>query len=264
MTKLQDDLQGKDLPIGTHHYRAFVGTPERYDLVSAMQFNLLTFLGLREEHFLLDIGCGSLKAGRLFIPYLLPGRYFGIEPEQWLIDEGIKNEVGADLIQIKQPSFSNNSNFNLGLFAQQFDFLVAHSVFSHASEPQIKRCLAEAKKVMNPSSIFAATFLPGDSNYTGHDWVYPDCVTYTSAHMVSLAKEHGLTGKVINWPHPSRQVWLVMTDPANAKNVLDVNDIASVSRELKACQDKLTKLENHPYVRFGLGLKRQLQKIKSR
>src|SRR5688572_18419377 len=115
-----DDF-GRSLPIGSHHYRAYVGPPGKYDLVAAMQFNLLTHLGLREFHYLLDVGCGSLRAGRLFIPYLLPGHYYGIEPQAWLIEEGIQNELGRDILQIKQPNFSNDSNFNCLHFSQTFD-----------------------------------------------------------------------------------------------------------------------------------------------
>jgi hypothetical protein len=37
-------------------YREFVGWPEGWDILSAMQFNLLTYLGLKENHDLLDIG----------------------------------------------------------------------------------------------------------------------------------------------------------------------------------------------------------------
>ena len=52
------------LQIETHnHYKAYVGPPSVYDLVGAMQFNLLTSFGLRDFHKLLDIGCGSLRAG---------------------------------------------------------------------------------------------------------------------------------------------------------------------------------------------------------
>jgi len=122
-------------------YRSYVGPPENYDVAAAMQFNLLTFLGLRDDHYLLDVGCGSLRAGRLFIPYLRAGRYFGVEPEQWLIEEGIQNEIGQDLIRIKQPKFSNDTNFTLSVFGQQFDFILAQSVFSHASQTHMRRCL---------------------------------------------------------------------------------------------------------------------------
>ena len=43
---------------GDRHYKAFVGPIEEYDLMAAMQFNLLTALGLRQHHSLLDVGFG--------------------------------------------------------------------------------------------------------------------------------------------------------------------------------------------------------------
>ena len=65
----QEDL-GLGLRPGDPQYRAYVGPPEDYDLIAAMVFNLLTTLGLRQHHSVLDIGCGSLRIGRLLIPYL--------------------------------------------------------------------------------------------------------------------------------------------------------------------------------------------------
>ncbi len=55
---------GLGLKPGDSHYRAYVGPPEDYDLIAAMTFNLLTTLGLRQHHSLIDIGCGSLRIGR--------------------------------------------------------------------------------------------------------------------------------------------------------------------------------------------------------
>jgi len=74
------------------NYKSYVGPLEFYDIVSGLQFVVLYLLGLREHHCLLDIGCGSLRGGKLFIPYLLPNRYFGIEPEKWLIEEGRRDK----------------------------------------------------------------------------------------------------------------------------------------------------------------------------
>ena len=96
---------GVGLKPGDAHYRAYVGPPEDYDLIAAMAFNLLTTLGLRQHHSLLDVGCGSLRIGRLLIPYLNRGKYFGIEPNEWLVREGIKRELGETLLQIKCPTF---------------------------------------------------------------------------------------------------------------------------------------------------------------
>jgi hypothetical protein len=213
---LPDDT---DRTIQSKHYRSHVGPPERYDLIGAMQFNLLTFLGLRETHYLLDIGCGSLRGGRLFIPYLLPGRYYGIEPDQWLIDDGVKNELGQDMVRIKQPVFSNDANFTLTSFGRSFDFLLAQSIFTHAAQSHIRRCLSEAAQVMTPSSIFAATIFRGQTDYEGAEWREADALTYRLETMQGLARQQGLICLPIGWPHPSGQFWLAFTKPENESTV---------------------------------------------
>ena len=58
---------GEGVSPGARHYRAYVGAPQTYDIFAHMQFSLMTLLGLRQEHTLLDIGCGSLRAGKLFV-----------------------------------------------------------------------------------------------------------------------------------------------------------------------------------------------------
>src|SRR4051794_37133986 len=155
-------------------YRTWVGPPHKYDRIGAMQFNLLTTIGLREHHSLLDIGCGSLRGGRLFIPYLLPDRYFGLDPYGWLVRTAIERELGTSILEIKRPVFLFDENFSCSAFGRNFDFLIAHSVFSHASQRQILRCLTEVKSCLAKTSIFAATYLPGEVNYEGDGWLYPD------------------------------------------------------------------------------------------
>jgi len=185
------------LKAGAKHYRAWVGPPANFDKLSAMQFCVLWLLGLRDHHYLLDIGCGSLRGGRLFIPYLLPGRYFGIEPEQWLVGKGIKHELGEDIVRIKQPRFDYNADFDLGVFGQTFDYLVAQSIFSHAAPAQITTCLASAHDVMHKDSIFIATYRPGEvdgvADYEGTEWVYPGCTWYRTETMVRMADEAGFS-----------------------------------------------------------------------
>jgi SAM-dependent methyltransferase len=235
-------------PVEGTDYRAYVGPPDKYDIIGALQFNLLTTLGMREHHALVDIGCGSLRGGRLFIPYLRPGKYFGIEPNEWLVEEGIKNEIGQDMLVIKQPRFLNDAEFNLTYFHQKFDFLLAQSVFTHAASTQINKCLAEARQVMNPEALFAATYFLGEENYAGEEWVYPDRVTYQFEFMSTLASDNGLACRRFDWPHPSGQKWLILSHPQyqptfpEAYNTQRVRDLA----------DRLVKLESHPYVKFGL------------
>jgi len=77
---------GAYLASHTDAHRKFLGPEDSYDLAAASQFNLLTMLGLREAHSVLDICCGGLRAGRPLICYLQPGRYFGLEPEKWVLE----------------------------------------------------------------------------------------------------------------------------------------------------------------------------------
>ena len=149
------------------------------------------------------------------IPFLRKGNYFGVEPNEWLIKDGIKNELGNDIISIKSPSFSNSSSFELQSFNEKFDFLIAQSIFSHASSSQIIKCLKEAKSVMSKEALFFATFIIGEDNYTEDEWVYPGCVTYQNHYVLGLIKEEGLAAIKTAWSHPNGQSWYLIFHPEN-------------------------------------------------
>lgn len=193
-------------------YRNYVGSEDKYDLIGAMQFDLMVRLGLREEHALLDIGCGSLRSGRLFIPYLLPGNYCGLEPNDWLIDNGIQENLGRSILEVKRPRFEHNDTFDLAVFGQPFDFLIAQSIFSHTSPAQTEACMRSARSVMSATSVFAATYFEGDDSYTGDEWVYPGCVTYRKDDMRRTVEEAGLAFKHVDHFHPNGQQWFVAYD----------------------------------------------------
>src|SRR5205814_9400205 len=123
---------GLGLKPGDPHYRAYVGPPQDYDLIAAMTFNLLTTLGLRQHHSLLDVGCGSLRIGRLLIPYLNRGKYFGIETAEWLVAEGIRQELGETVVQTKRPTFFFSDSPETVVHARvSFDFALPQSILSH-------------------------------------------------------------------------------------------------------------------------------------
>ncbi len=205
-----DRMEARELPSGsTEHYTAYVGPPKQFDFMGATQFRLLTCLGLRENHRLLDLGCGSLRAGRLLIPYLLPGRYHGIEPNAWLVEEGIDHELGRDLVRIKQPRFDHNADFRTDVFGVKFDFAIAQSIFSHATPRLVVNALTNLGASLEASGLLGCTFKEretGDSGSYEEGWVYPGGVCYTQPEIMRMFTEAGLPARRIPWFHP-RQTW---------------------------------------------------------
>jgi SAM-dependent methyltransferase len=207
-----EDL-GLGLKPGDPQYRAYVGPPEDYDLIAAMTFNLLTTLGLRQHHSLLDIGCGSLRIGRLLIPYLNRGKYFGVEPNEWLVDEGIRQELGETLVQIKRPTFFfSDSPKTITQAETAFDFALAQSIFSHCGLDLIKGWLGAISRSLAQDGALVATFLIGEEDSTRTGWIYPECVNYRLATIERAAADVNLRFEILDWKHP-RQTWALFSAP---------------------------------------------------
>jgi cyclopropane fatty-acyl-phospholipid synthase-like methyltransferase len=203
---------GIGLPAGADHHRAYVGPPEDYDLIAAMVFNLLTTVGLRQHHRLLDIGCGSLRVGRLFIPYLEKGNYIGVEPNRWLVQDGIDCEIGKDLLKMKSPVFSYTASLEEFTTPLELDFAVAQSIFSHCSKKLIDKWLYDIAPHLKETGVFFATFLTDDVDFEGEGWIYPGCVKFRPETLDELAQRYGLRFAVLDWFHP-RQTWAVFAKP---------------------------------------------------
>jgi SAM-dependent methyltransferase len=208
----QEDL-GLGLKPGDPQYRAYVGPPEDYDLIAAMTFNLLTTLGLRQHHSLLDIGCGSLRIGRLLIPYLNRGKYFGVVPNEWLVDEGIKRELGETLVQIKRPTFFfSDSPDTIAQAKIAFGFALAQSIFSHCGLDLIKAWLSAISRSLAQNGVLVATFLIGEEDSAQTGWIYPHCVNYRPTTLERAAKDVNLRFEILDWKHP-RQKWALFAAP---------------------------------------------------
>jgi cyclopropane fatty-acyl-phospholipid synthase-like methyltransferase len=208
----REDL-GLGLRPGDPQYRAYVGPPEDYDLIAAMTFNLLTTLGLRQHHSLLDIGCGSLRIGRLLIPYLNRGRYFAVEPNEWLVEEGIRRELGETLVQIKRPIFFFSDSPDTIVQARvAFDFAVAQSIFSHCGLDLIKGWLSAISRSLAQNGALVATFLISEEDSAQTGWIYPGCVNYRPATLERTAADVNLRFEILDWKHP-RQTWALFAAP---------------------------------------------------
>lgn len=210
---------------GEEHYRAYVGPPKDYDLVSAMAFNLLTCLGLRQHHRVLDVGCGSLRIGRLLIPYLNESHYIGVEPNKWLVDDGIANELGMDLVRIKKPRFSFRASMCDFKDSLHLDYAIAQSIFSHCGDDLIRLWLSQMSFHLKDDAAIVATFLIGNEDYRGDGWVYPGCVRYKPETLAGIAAEFGLDFRVLDWSHP-RQTWALFSKRCYDTSLIDGGPIS--------------------------------------
>ncbi len=216
-TRNLSDAEARSLDAGEQHYTAYVGPPEEYDLMGATQFRLLTTLGLRDTHRLLDFGCGSLRAGRLLIPYLQRGNYHGLEPNQWLVEDAIERQLGRELIGLKWPHFYAFDDFRADRCGSGFDFVLAQSIFSHTGRDLVEAALAGFRLALAPSGLAAVTFIhPGEggiAEFEGSGWIYPDCAAHSPQTISAIVRTSGLFGRELPWFHP-RQTWYVLArDP---------------------------------------------------
>jgi cyclopropane fatty-acyl-phospholipid synthase-like methyltransferase len=199
-------------------YKSFVGPEELYDVIGLVQFSLLAYNGLKTKDKVLDIGCGSLRLGKYLISFLNKGNYFGIEPNDWLVKAALKFEISKTIKDKKAATFSNTDDFNLKIFDQKFDHLIANSIFIHACMDQIKECFKNAHEVMEDKGTFFFNFIEGEDNEKDF-WSYPSAVTYKKETLKKLANKAGFIWKDIVWYYPGRQIWVKLTK----KRKLDVS-----------------------------------------
>ncbi|KMK63991.1 sulfotransferase family protein [Puniceibacterium sp. IMCC21224] len=229
-------LRTRKMRAGGQHYRAYVGPPNQYDFMGATQFRLLTGLGLREEHRVLDIGCGSLRAGKFLLHYLLPDRYTGTEPNTWLWQNALETEIGADIARIKRPRILANPDFSpADIGPSGVDFIIAQSIYSHTGTAMLRQSIAAAAAVLAPGGQFLFTAIlrdmPNTANIPRGDqaegWIYPGCVTFDEDEVQAICAPAGLQAQRLPWFHP-RQTWFrAVADRARRLTPQMITDMGS-------------------------------------
>ncbi len=198
-----------DKGIAEMGHRAYVGGQgDLWDVIGNLQFDFLLSKGLKPQHYLLDIACGSLRLGVKAIPYLDAGHYLGIEKETGLIQAGLEQELGAALQQEKQPNIVISDAFEFEKLAQKADYAIAQSLFTHLPPFLINLCFKNLLPWLQDDGVFYATYFVTDTRTsnpdTPHDHGY---FAYTQAEMCDFGENNGFRAHYIgDWQHPRKQV----------------------------------------------------------
>jgi SAM-dependent methyltransferase len=196
------------LKAGDDHYRAYVGPPKRFGLLTQLQMSLLSALALEETDRVLDFGCGSLRLGRSLIPFLHKGGYCGIDPNGWLIEEGLDRECGRDICSVKAPRFATNADFDCTVFDETFDFIMAQSIITHSGPDQTERLFETAAQALKTDGILLLSYIKAKPRAALPDpgWSYPANIAYPEDWLIETARRHGLVWRELDWFHPGA-VW---------------------------------------------------------
>jgi len=195
-----DTSRNPEGAVGSHSH-------EYWLQMGQLQFDYATSHGLKPDMRMLEIGCGNLRAGRLFIDYLEPGCYYGIDISPDILISAQATIAGYDL-RAKLPHLTLVKDLRFDFLPERtFHFVHAHSVFSHSPIEVIDECLAHVGRIMAPGGFFDFTF---DRTEGAEHHVLREDFYYRTQTLLDLAAKHGLDAAFMDdWEqtgHPQSKI----------------------------------------------------------
>lgn len=141
-----------------------------WEELGALQRDFLLGQGLKPTDRLLDLGCGSLRAGVKLVPLLEPAHYYGLDLLQALLDAGYDREIVPAGLSDRLPrtNLLANDDFDARAFGVTFDVVLAQSLFTHLPGAHLIRALERLEPVTGPGArLFATFFIAPDDSLDG-------------------------------------------------------------------------------------------------
>lgn len=187
-------------------HRGYVGG--LWNEIGQLQFDFLLHKGLKSDHFLLDIACGSLRLGVKAIPYLEPSHYLAVEKEAGLVKAGLEEELDKKIRDEKQPNIIISDSFEFEKLGRKANFAIAQSLFSHLPPSLIHLCFKKLHPCLEDEGLFYATYFRVDDKIKNpnkpHDHGY---FAYTKEEMIEFGESNSFSANYIgDWNHPRSQV----------------------------------------------------------
>ena len=179
-----------------------------WEELGQLQFDYLCASGLSPSDRLLDLGCGTLRAGRHFIRWLEPGHYAGLEMSGAALDHA-RRLVAEEGLSDRAPLLVQNPSGALDfaeLDGRRFDAVLAQSVFTHLHEDHFEQCFAHLDGVLAEGGRFFFTFNEAaeTERWSEKDFAYP------FALFSDIAGAHGFAvERRGDYRHPRGQVMAI-------------------------------------------------------
>jgi hypothetical protein len=164
---------------------------------------------------MLEIGCGSFRAGRFLIDYLEPGHYLAVDKQAELVEAGREHEIDAAVWAAKRPEVVITDRFEFDRLTKSPDFAIAQSLFTHLSAKDISLCLSQLATIASQRCVCYATYFLADqpvANLLGSH--SSRRFEYTQEQMRSFGEASGWSMEYIgDWGHPRGQVLVAYRRP---------------------------------------------------
>jgi hypothetical protein len=88
-----------------------------------------------------------------------------------MLRAGLDELVEPEVLERADAHFAANDDFDFSVFGERFDFVVARSIWTHASKPQIAAMLSSFAASSAPGGVFLTSYYPAGAWFkVGHRW----------------------------------------------------------------------------------------------
>lgn len=168
---------------------ALVGPPELWQMKRQFQIAFLLRTGLEPHHYVLDLGCGTLRGGIPIIDHLDPGHYFGVDVRADVLEHG-RRELAEAGLTAKEPTLVHAPDLAGVDLGQAFDVVWAFSVLIHLTDEILDDALAFAARHLAAGGSLYANVNVGEG-YDG-SWEGFPVVGRSWEFYTECAARHGL------------------------------------------------------------------------